>query len=60
MPTRAITRWRFGREVGRLAHDLKGAAGNLGAMVVQAAADALQAAIRQDADRMRSSGASKP
>jgi len=36
-------------EVGRLAHDLKGAAGNLGAMVVQAAADALQAAIRQDA-----------
>lgn len=38
-------------EVQRLAHILKGSAGNLGATPVQAAADALQAAIRQGAGR---------
>jgi CheY-like chemotaxis protein len=38
-------------EVHRLAHTLKGSAGNLGATRVQAAADALQAAIRQGAGR---------
>ncbi|RUQ29225.1 MAG: PAS domain S-box protein [Candidatus Competibacteraceae bacterium] len=36
-------------EVGRLAHALKGSAGHLGATRVQAAAEVLQAAIRQDA-----------
>ena len=36
-------------EVQRLAHALKGSAGNLGATQVQTVADALQAAVRQDA-----------
>ncbi|KAF0164834.1 MAG: Multi-sensor hybrid histidine kinase [Rhodocyclaceae bacterium] len=36
-------------QVQHLAHALKGSAGNLGAMQVAAAADALQAAIRHDA-----------
>jgi len=38
-------------QVQRLAHALKGSAGNLGAMQVAAAADALEAAIRRDAGR---------
>ena len=38
-------------QVQRLAHTLKGSAGNLGAMPVSAAAGALQAAIRRDAAR---------